>query len=116
MNKKGQLTYAYVFGVVMIFLIILVAFVAPFGIKMSTAGFQAGEVLINSSVLDLANIEDSTMRDEINQSITSARQSTSDNIETMSNIYQYGWLIILIITLIIIILLARRNVQIGGIG
>jgi hypothetical protein len=101
---------------VSVILLVTAAVMSPFLVTFNTQLFAQGENILAQNDGFLLDIEDSTIKDQINGSIQAARQSSADNVSILATLYQYAWLIILFITFVILFLVARRNVEIRGGG
>jgi predicted PurR-regulated permease PerM len=115
-NRKGNLTLAFVFLASSVILIILAGLFSPMLVSFSTIITQSGEDILIDSQPSIENIQNEEIRNQINQSLTGAIQSSADNISILSAFYQYAWIIILIVSAIIIFLFARLLVETGGRG
>jgi predicted PurR-regulated permease PerM len=115
-NKRGNLTLAFVFLASSVILIILAALFSPMLVNFSTSTLTMGEQLIIDAQPSLDEIQNEEIRNQINQSLTGARQSSADNISILAGFYQYAWIIILLVSGLIIFLFARLLVETGGRG
>ena len=113
-SKRGTITFFLIFFFSSIILIIIAALVVPMGINFTTHTYAAGEEILNLTLEDLNSIQDATIRDEINQTIMTAMDSSQDNIEFLSGIYQYSWIVVLVLSALIVFVASRRQVEYGG--
>jgi len=116
MNKKGNLSFYFVFIVLMIIMVVITAIVAPLGTRIGVEFYAAGDDIFNGSKDKLSAITDDDVRKEINNTITQAQDNQQLNINTNANLFKYGWLFIGGITLVGLFLLSRRLSEIRGGG
>lgn len=115
-NKKGFLSVFFAFIVLAIIIITISAVIAPMGVLFTTEMYKAGEGILNQSNESLEGITNPEIKEAIGGSINSAKQATMDNIEVNSDIFQYGWVLVLGLIAIVLFLLSRSIVEYGGRG
>jgi hypothetical protein len=115
-NKKGQLTIYFVFIVSAIILVTITAVVIPLGVRINTEFYKAGAQLIEDSNASISSIADSDVKTSIQNTFSGAMASEQDNIEVGSGIFQYSWIIVLILLALILFLYSRRMIEVGGIA
>lgn len=103
-KQKGVVGFWLVFILMSILLLFLFGFSVPVLIEFNTQIYTAGEDVLNS-------INTSTLPNVVNESIQSAKQSTTNQISVLSFFFQYGWVIILIIILFILFMRSRTIVE-----
>lgn len=113
-KKKGNVTLFIVFLFLATIMILLAAVIVPILIRQSTTFYVIGQGIINDSMQDINNITNVAIRTQINQSLTAAQQSTADNIDILSYIFRYSWVLILIVLGIVGFIATRRQVETGG--
>jgi hypothetical protein len=111
-NKKGNITLYVVFIFLGIIIITIGALVGPIGVKFNTEMISAGERILNST--NYNDIQDPAIRASVQDVVTSAQNSAVTNIQVSGGLFQYSWLILLIILLLIIFLYSRQLVEVGG--
>lgn len=116
MNKKANLTLAFVFIASSVVLIILAGLFTPMLVQFSTFTLTMGDNLIVDTKPTLENINNTAIRNQINASLQGAEQASADNISILAGFYQYAWVILIIVTGLIIFLLTRVLVETGGRG
>lgn len=114
--KKGQITIFLVFIILAVTLLIVTAVVAPMGITFTEKMYEAGQNIMTDNNESLANIDDAGVRDQIRDSLNVAMDAQQDNIDVYSDIYQYGWIIALVLIGFVMFLYTRRLVEYGGYG
>lgn len=116
LNKKSSVTLYLVFLVVGIMIILIAAFAAPLGILINTQLFLAGEQILDDSNSSIMSIKDANVRNSILGTVQSAKDNTENNIEVIGSMYQYAWVVFLVLTAIIIFLYTRSLVEVRGGG
>jgi hypothetical protein len=112
-NKRGQAATYIVWFISALALLLIAAFLAPMGVRFNTALFIAGETILNQSQDDIANIDDADIRASINASIVQAKASGENNIEVLTDVFQYSWVVVLGCSVLVLFLWTRRNVEYG---
>lgn len=114
MNKKGTLTLYIIMIFVSIIIILITAFAAPFGALMSAELYAAGEGILLDMNESINDINDTSVRDSIRGQTNAALNAGQTNIEVSTNIFQYGWILILVVLAAIIFLSARSLSEFRG--
>lgn len=115
-NKKGQVGSYIVWFIGAIFIITFGAIVAPLGTNFNAQMYLAGEDIIDVTIDDIIDINDNIIRNEVNASLQSAKASAAHTIEINANMFQYSWILFLIISTMIIFLSTRRSVEFSRSG
>lgn len=117
MNKKGTVMLYITFMILMIIIVLLAAVLAPMGVLFNTKMYEVGEeLIIESNNTHVQNINDATVRGEIEDVLNQALASEQNNIEVNAAIFQYGWVFAVVITGLVLFIFARRMVEYGGGG
>lgn len=115
-EQRGQFSYAIYFIVVMIIFlpILLIGFPVlqsiAIGFLESTEGLQE----VNADVI--ANIDNATLRADVNSMNNAAIDSQTTRISILNDAIIFGVLFLVVIVFIGIYLLAKRNVEVGSLG
>lgn len=115
-NKKAQVTLYIFFIIAALILVIIAAVLAPMGVMFNSALYEAGEEIMLDSLLYVEDIDDVSVRTQINATIMKALASQQNNIEINAAIFQYGWIPILVLSAVIVFLQTRRLIAVGGAG
>lgn len=115
-NKRGVVSLYIVFFIVAILIIVIAAVLAPAGVRFNTELWTAGEDILQDTNPSIENIKDDAVRESWNGTINAARNSADNNIGTLSGLFQYGWVIVLVLAAIVVFLATRRIVEFGGGG
>ena len=115
-GKKGQLTLYIVFMILAIFILLIAAILAPMGVLMNSEFYAIGEGLILDANDTISEISDDEIRTQIQNTLSTALAAEQTNIEVNAAIFQYGWVIMLIVTSLVLFLISRKLVEsnVGG--
>lgn len=116
MKKKAQVTMYIYFMFMAIIIIVIAAVFAPMGVLFNTKMYEAGEGILLDANDSIADINDATVRARVYAVVNSAYDAGENNIEVNANIFQYSWIIILVLTGIVVYLQTRRLVEVGAGG
>jgi hypothetical protein len=110
-NKKGQVAFYFIFLFIASIVILIGAVASPFGARLATEFYSAGEdLLIDTQTGVIPNIQDEGVRNALNDTFTSAVSSAETNITIATGLYQYSWVFVLVLVGIVIYLYARSTV------
>jgi len=112
-DERGTLTYFIVFIFLVVILLVLFAFGIPLAIRANTEFYTVGEQLINESSATISSIQNQTIKQEIQNALNSAQQSTAEQIDILAWFFQYSWIWILLVITLVIFVIARRSVEYG---
>lgn len=115
LNKKGTVALYLTFVIMAIIIIVMTAVVAPIGAEINAQFYMAGDDIIGRTNNTIANIHNDTIRTSIQSAIAGAQQATQNNIEVSTNLFQYSWIFLILLTALIVFLFSRRIVEYGGI-
>jgi hypothetical protein len=110
-NKRGVITMYIVFFIVAVVIILFTAVLAPFGVMFNAKMYQAGEDILMRANESIANISDTTVRNQIMASIGSSFAATENNIEVNNAMFKYSWLFVVVLAAIVIFLYSRSLVE-----
>lgn len=113
MKKRAQVGIYFVFLIIATIVVIITALIAPLGSDMTQRFYIAGEGIINNSQSSLALIQDSNVKDQLDDIYAGAKANTVTNIEVTSGLYKYAWLIVIILSAVVLFLFTRRLVEYG---
>jgi len=115
-NGKGQAAIYFAWFLLALTILLIGAFVAPLGVRFSTEMYTAGEGILNDTMPTIEEIQDDEIRQSINNSVNRAKDNTDTNIAIATDLYQYSWVMLLIVTLIGLFLFTRKLVEYGSGG
>jgi len=117
-GKKAQVAMYLAFIIVATVVILITAFAAPMGARISTKFYEAGENILLATQADLNDINDSTVRDRINASLVNAMAAQENNIDITTALYQYSWIFVVALAAVMVFLMSRAIVEFrtGGYG
>lgn len=110
-NNMGVMGFFLVFIVLGFMLVILFAVAVPFLINFSTSSYAFGDQIIGDSTAFLDDIQNETIKGQLQSSLSGAQGATQDNIDILTFFYQYGWIIIIVVTSFSIYMVARKVVE-----
>jgi hypothetical protein len=110
-KKKGATAFFLVFVFLAVILTFLFAFATPLLIDINTAFYAGGEIALEDAETWLDEIQDQDVKDQLEDTIDSSRDSLPEQIEILGFFYQYGWAIIIIVTLFVIFMMTRTTVE-----
>lgn len=116
-SKRGQVTLFLTFMVLAIFIVVLGALFAPMGVLFNEKMYEAGEeIMLQANASAIKNINDATVRNSITNVISTGLEQTENNIDVNTTIFQYSWVILLLVTGLVVFLQSRRMVEYGAGG
>lgn len=113
-GRKGNVTLYIVFFLLALVIIIVGAFVAPFGILFTTELFSAGEDVLLMANESMANIDNAMIRESMQGALDSAYDNADNNVSVLSAMFKYSWVVVLALAGLILFLFSRRLVEVGG--
>lgn len=111
MKKKAQVTQYIVWFILAILIITITAVLAPMGVLFNTKMYTEGESILNRALPDINAISDSSVRTSVNDTVQAALAAGENNIEVNSNLFQYSWIFVLVLTAIFIFMQTRILVE-----
>lgn len=115
-GKKGQAVLYITFFISALIIIVIAAVLAPMGVQFSTVMFTEGESILANAQPDIDAIQDTDIQAAINASVASAKEAGSTNIQVNSAMYQYAWVLVIILAGVIFFLQTRRLIEVGAGG
>lgn len=103
--------YFFVFIFVSVILTFLFAVGIPMLIDINTGFYAAGEDILNDAENWLNKINDSDVKDQIQDTIDSSQDSLPEQIEILSFFFQYGWAVVIVAVLFVIFMSTRTTVE-----
>jgi len=115
-NKKGVVSIYLTFMIVSIIIVLIAAAFAPMGVLFNTKMFEAGEDILLRANDSIENIQDPNVKASVTENIGQAIEAADNNIEVNSDIFQYGWILVIGMAALVIFLFTRRLVETSGGG
>ena len=107
----------YVIFMISAIIIVTVAGVlAPMGVLFNTKMMEAGVNILSIANESIQDIDDAGVRAAIGNATEQALDAGVSNIEVQSDLFQYSWVIVLILGAIIFFLATRRSIEVSGGG
>lgn len=110
-RRKGVVGYFMVFVFLAVVLVVLFGVATPMLIDISAALYRAGEPALDDAQNWIDQIENATVKDQIQDALDSSRDSLPQQIDILAFFYQYGWVIIIVVTLFVIFMATRVQVE-----
>lgn len=111
MNKKGQVAIYIVFTIVAIMCVFMGAFIAPMGVDLTSKLYVEGETLMLDANETISTISDTTIKGQIQDTISNAMLAQQNNIEVHSAIFQYGWILAIVLVGLVAFMFTRSLVE-----
>jgi hypothetical protein len=112
-NKKGVLTFYLVFMILAMVIVFITAVMAPFGVLINTEFYEIGEDIMLDANETASKINNSDVRNAIQGSFSESLGGIENNIEVNNSIFQYSFIIVLIVGALFLFLYSRRLVEAG---
>ena len=103
----------FAFIVLALLIVTISGVLAPMGVLFNTEMYKAGEMILNQSNGSISDIQNTEIKQQIGDNIKSATDATMTNIEVNSDIFQYGWVLMLALIAIVLFLMSRQMVEVG---
>lgn len=116
MNKKAQAVLYVYFMIAAVIIVTIAAVLAPMGVLFNTKMFTAGEDILAMSQDEINDIDNPTIRARVNSTVASAMAAGENNIDVNSAIFQYAWVVVVVLTALIVFLQTRRLIEVGSGG
>lgn len=110
-DKKGVVVLYFIFLIVAIFIIFVAAFAAPMGVLFNTELYKAGEDIMLQANESISGIQNDTVRSQIQTVVSGGLAATQNNIEVNNALFQYGWIVVLVLAGLVIFLFTRSLVE-----
>jgi len=115
-GKKSQVTIYLSGFIAMIIIILISAFAAPLGTRFTADMMVAGQEQLEKANESIQNINNDTIRESITQLASEAYDAGEFNIEVTTDMFQYMWVLVLVVVALILFLYTRRVIEVGGGG
>lgn len=115
-RKKGSVTLVFVIFITALIVVLISAFAAPMGVRINADLYRAGEAIMLDANESISEIENTTIRDSIQNIMTGGLDNVENNIEVGNALFQYGWILAVALTCIVGFLYTRRIVEYTGGG
>lgn len=106
--RKGQVTIYLAFIISAVMIIMITAVFAPMGVLFGTEMFTAGEGILIRANDSIQNIQDATIRQQIEDANNAAISAGQQNIEVSTDLFQYAWVFLIVLTGLVAFLFTRQ--------
>lgn len=99
-----------------VFVVFLAAVFAPMGVQLNSVLYERAEQVILNANSTIQNINDTSVRTQLEESLESSLAAQQNNIEVNNAIFKYGWILTIILTALVLFLITRSLVELrqGG--
>lgn len=116
MKKKAQVTMYIYFMFMAVIILVIAAVFAPMGVLFNTRMYAAGEDILLRANSSIADIHDPVVKQRVYNVVNTAYDAGEENINVNANIFQYSWVVMIILTGIVVYLQTRKLVEVGAGG
>lgn len=116
LKRKAQISLWFVYMILAVIIVVTVGIFAPMGVLFNSEIYAAGDTILANANASLNNISDPEIKAQLQGMIGEARNAGETNIEVNSDIFQYGWVVLLFVTALVIFLFTRQLVETSGRG
>lgn len=113
LGKRGTVALYLTFIVSAITIIVITAVVAPLGTLFNSKLYVAGEGILLQANESMSQIQDPTVRQAVQNATASALSAGEENIVVTTDLFQYAWIIVIVLVGLITFLFSRRLVEYG---
>lgn len=111
-GQKGALSFAILFVLMFTFLVLFLAIVSPALERIAIEQYAIGDQLLEDTNASIQSISDTGVRNSFNNAIAAQRAAATSNVDIISLIATYGWIVIIIGLFLIVFLAVRENVEV----
>jgi len=107
-GSRAQVSLYIVFIFMALIIVLVAGVIAPLGARFSAEVFTAGSNLLNDTRYNpVAKIVDPTIRASLENTFDGAIAASETNIEVSTGVFQYGWVLILVLIGVVLFLVTR---------
>lgn len=110
-NKKGSVMIYLVFMLTALFVVLLAGVFAPMGVQLNSVIYAEAESIMLDANTTVQNISNTDVRNQLEDMFESSMNAQQNNIEVNNAIFQYGWIIAIILTGLVLFLITRSLVE-----
>lgn len=114
-GKKSQILIYISWFIVALLIIVITAVLAPAGVMFNTKMYEAGEKIYlktNSSM----NISNTEVNARVQNVLNAGFDNLETNIDISGDLFQYGWILLLVISTLSVFIYVLRIKEIQGGG
>jgi len=115
-NKKGVIVIYIAYFIIAITVLVITAVLAPAGARFTSEAIAAGERILLENNETIAGIQNDTIRERLTASNNAALEAGVQNVEVTTSLFQYGWVIMIILVGLIMFLFTRQLIEVQGGG
>lgn len=110
-NKKGSIVIYFVFILTALFVVLLAGVLAPMGVQINSVIYAEAEKIMLDANDTIQNITNEGVKEQLESLFSSSMAAQQNNIEVNNAIFQYGWILVLVITGLVLFLISRSLVE-----
>ena len=113
-NKKAAIMIYITLIIATLSVILITAVLAPMGATFSTRMYENGEKIMLLGNESTSQIQDTEIREDIQDMYDGALAATEDNIQVNTALFKYSWLFVIVMVVLIGFVYTRRITEYGG--
>lgn len=113
LNQKGSISFFIVFVALAVILLILFAAVIPLLIAFDTALYEGAEDIILDANKTAGNIQNAEIKASLQSSLQASTDTIPTQIDIMSNFFQYGWILVIVVIVLVLFMISRQTVEVA---
>lgn len=115
-GRKGQISLYIMWFFMAVILLLIASFIAPLGVNLNAAAMGMGEDMLIRANDTIQGLTDADVKAAIQDVNDEAVAYSSENIQLLSYVYRYSWVIVLVLSALILFMYTRTVVEFGGGG
>lgn len=80
-------------------------------LQFNTTLWAEGESILIDANETAANINDTGVRNELQNTFASAAEAKTENTNILASLYQYGWIFVIVVAGLVFFLLTRQTIE-----
>ena len=106
-NKKGSVAIYITLMSTMFIIVVLAAIFAPLGVRFNAQAYEIGEQMMLDANSSIQEINDTAIRNSIENVVDSALESSENNIEVNAAMFKYSWIFVVALAALVAFLYTR---------
>lgn len=111
-DRSGSMSFFVAFIFLAAITLFLFSFAIPMLINMNVEFYAAGEEILDSTSNIIDQISDASVKAQLDAAVQASKDTTTENVDTLTFFYQYGWILIIIIIVMVMFVKARQSVEV----
>ncbi len=110
-HKKAQVGLYITWFILAIIIIVITGVLAPMGVLFNTEMLKAGEFILLQANDSIQGIQNASIQASVQDMLDESMAAAENNIEVNSDLFQYSWILVLVVTGLVIFIATRRSVE-----